>query len=58
MVGFKSRDFGNVVMSNVGVFGMKRGFSPLVEITGCSILVAMGKVEKRAVVRNNEVGSL
>lgn len=54
-LGFKARDFGNALVSNVGVFGFKRGFPPLIEQSGCSLLIAMGKVEKRAVVRDNKV---
>ena len=54
-LGFKARGFGNALVSNVGVFGFKRGFPPLIEQTGCSVLIAMGKVEKRAVVRDNKV---
>ena len=33
-LGFKGRDFGTVLISNVGVFGMKKGFAPLIGLSG------------------------
>lgn len=34
---------------------MKRGFAPLLEFSGGCVMIAMGKVEKRPVVRDNKV---
>ena len=42
--GIHGRDFGNALVSNIGVFGVKRAFPPLIELSGCSLLIAMGKV--------------
>lgn len=46
----KGRHLGSCALSNVGVFGMKKGFAPLCHISGASIIIAMGKVFKRVCV--------
>ena len=46
--GFKGRDFGQCVLSNVGVFGMKKGFAPMSHASGTAIQIAMGKSFKKA----------
>ena len=43
-LGFKGRDFGTIIISNVGVFGMKKGFAPLVGLSGVGMFIAMGSL--------------
>lgn len=45
--GFKGRDMGQCALSNVGVFGMKKGFAPLCHISGACIIVAMGRAYRK-----------
>ena len=47
---FKGRDFGQCAFSNVGVFGMKKGFAPLCIASGGCLFIAMGKAFKKPVV--------
>ena len=42
--GFKSGDFGTCIVSNVGVFGMKKGFPPLLPFAGVGMDIVMGKI--------------
>ena len=46
--GFIGRDFGECALSNVGVFGMKKGFVPLSASLGIGLAIAMGKKFKKA----------
>ena len=48
--GFIGRDFGECALSNVGVFGMKKGFVPLSASLGIGLAIAMGKKFKKACV--------
>ena len=54
---FEPKEFGNSMVSNVGVFGVKRAFPPLIEYSGSPVIIAMGKVEKKPVVRDNKVST-
>ena len=42
--GFKGGDFGTCIVSNVGVFGMKKGFAPLIPISYIGLGIAMGSI--------------
>ena len=53
--GFKGRDFGQCTLTNVGVFGMKKGFAPLTHAGGTCIIIAMGKAFKKACVENGKI---
>jgi pyruvate/2-oxoglutarate dehydrogenase complex dihydrolipoamide acyltransferase (E2) component len=47
--------FGSVMVTNVGSFGLTSGFAPLLPIARCPILVLVGEVQQRAVVRDGVV---
>ncbi len=51
----KGRDFGIGAISNVGVFGMKKGFAPMCHQAGAAIIVAMGQVHKKVCAENGSL---
>ena len=42
--GFKGGDFGTCIVSNVGVFGIKKGIPPLLPFAGVGMDIVMGKI--------------
>ncbi|MFI5297637.1 MAG: 2-oxo acid dehydrogenase subunit E2 [Polyangiales bacterium] len=47
--------FGSVMVTNVGSFGLSLGFAPLVPFSRCPLLLLVGEVQERAVVRDGAV---
>ena len=53
--GFEGSDFGKVVLSNIGMFGMKKAFSPLVGAISLGMTVIVGAIEKRPTVIDGKI---
>ena len=51
------RPYGQSVLTNVGVFGMKKGFSCLSPISGFNLFTAMGALHKKVKVIDGKVNS-
>ena len=47
--------FGSAMVTNVGSFGLSTGLAPLVPLARCPLLVLVGEVQDRAVVRDGKV---
>ncbi len=47
--------FGSAMVTNVGSFGLSAGLAPLVPLARCPLLVLVGEVQERAVVRDGSV---
>jgi len=47
--------FGSAMVTNVGSFGLSTGFAPLLPIARCPLLILVGEVQQRAVVRDGQV---
>ncbi len=47
--------FGSAMITNIGSLGFQTGFAPLVPYSRVPLVLAMGKVYKKAVVENDEV---
>jgi pyruvate dehydrogenase E2 component (dihydrolipoamide acetyltransferase) len=47
--------FGSAMVTTVGMFGIKLAYAPLVTFSKCPLLVLVGAVEDRAVVRDGQV---
>ncbi len=47
--------FGSAMITNIGVFGLQFGFAALLPASNLPIVLAMGKAEKKPVVRNNKI---
>ena len=53
--GFEGSDFGTLVLSNIGMFGMKKAFSPLVGAISLGMTVIVGAIEKRPTVIDGKI---
>ncbi len=49
------RPFGSIIVSNVGSLGFQRAFLPLVAFTRASVMVSVGRLEKRPLVIEDAV---
>ena len=47
--------FGSAMVTSVGMLGIKMAYAPLVTFSHCPIVVLVGAVEDRAVVRNGQI---
>lgn len=47
--------FGSAMVTSVGMLGIQRGFAPLLPYVECPIIVAIGKIEQKPVVRDGKV---
>ncbi len=47
--------FGSAMVTSVGMLGIQRGFAPLMPFVQCPIIVAIGKIEQKPVVRDGKV---
>ncbi len=47
--------FGSAMVSNIGTFGLKHGFGPLVPMTRTPIVVLVGEVEDRPAVKDGQL---
>lgn len=47
--------FGAVMVSNVGMFGLKLGFAPLTPLTRTPVVIIMGEITEQAVAREGQV---
>jgi pyruvate dehydrogenase E2 component (dihydrolipoamide acetyltransferase) len=47
--------FGSAMVTSVGMLGIKSGFAPLVTFSHCPLILLLGQVEDRAVVRDGRV---
>ena len=47
--------FGCVMITNIGSLGLEQGFAALIPATRIPMIVAVGAVQKKPVVRNNEI---
>jgi pyruvate dehydrogenase E2 component (dihydrolipoamide acetyltransferase) len=54
-VGVPYDPFGSVVVSNIGVFGIARGFAPLIPSGRTAAILTVGCIEKRAVAIGDRV---
>lgn len=50
-----ANSFGSAMITNIGVFGLQYGFAALMPASNIPIVIAMGKADKKPVVRNNKV---
>lgn len=53
--GIPKDPFGSMIISNVGHFGSQGAFIPLVPYSRVGLLLAIGKVQKKPIVKNNEI---
>ena len=53
--GSPSDPFGSAMVTTVGMFGIKLAYAPLVTFSKCPLLVLVGAVEDRAVVRDGKI---
>lgn len=53
--GLSSDAFGSFILSNIGTLGLDLGFPALFPLANLSMVVLMGKVQKKAVVINDEI---
>ena len=53
--GFEGSDFGSVVVSNIGIFGMKKAFSPLIGAIGLGMTMIIGAIQKKVIVINGKI---
>jgi pyruvate/2-oxoglutarate dehydrogenase complex dihydrolipoamide acyltransferase (E2) component len=54
-VGVPFDAFGSAMVTNVGSFGLTGGFAPLLPFSRCPLLILVGEVQQRAVVRDGTV---
>ena len=47
--------FGSAMVTSVGMLGLEHGIAPLIPSNRCPIIIAVGKLEEKAVVRNGEI---
>jgi len=47
--------FGSAMVTSVGMLGIQRGFAPLLPFVECPIIVAIGKIEQKPIVRDGKV---
>ncbi|MBI5298882.1 MAG: 2-oxo acid dehydrogenase subunit E2 [Deltaproteobacteria bacterium] len=47
--------FGAVMISNVGMFGLKFGFAPLTPLARAPVVIVVGEITDQAVVQNGEI---
>jgi len=47
--------FGGAMVTSVGMLGIKQAYAPLVTFSHCPVLVLVGQVEDRAVVRDGQI---
>ena len=57
-LGLKAHEFGSAVLTNVGTLGIKDAFAPLSPFCNVPVIACLGKIEKEAVVVNDEVRNL
>lgn len=53
-IGMKPKNIGHFMISNIGTLGMNQGFAPLCPPLHAQFVYCIGKIEKRAVVREND----
>lgn len=56
LLGAPRDGFGSAMVTSVGMLGLDGGFPPLVPYSHCPLLIAVGKIQKKAVV--NEAGEI
>jgi pyruvate dehydrogenase E2 component (dihydrolipoamide acetyltransferase) len=54
-LGLSDQAFGSILLSNIGVFGLTTGIPALFPVSRLPGVVAIGKIEERAVVRDGEI---
>ena len=47
--------FGSAMVTSVGMLGLQRGFAPLMPFYRCPIIIAIGKLEQKAIVKGGEI---
>lgn len=47
--------FGSAMVTSVGMLGLQRGLAPLVPYSRCPIVITVGKIEQKAVVKNGKI---
>lgn len=47
--------FGSAMVTSVGMLGIQRGFAPLMPYVECPIIVAIGKLEQKPIVKDGKV---
>ena len=47
--------FGSAMVTSVGMLGLQRGVAPLMPFYRCPVIIAIGKLEHKPVVRNGEI---
>ena len=55
LLGTKKDTFGSVMLTNVGVFGVKESFVPFVPYSGIHVICCMGAVHDDVVLRDGEI---
>jgi pyruvate/2-oxoglutarate dehydrogenase complex dihydrolipoamide acyltransferase (E2) component len=53
--GIPADPFGGAAVTNIGTFGIAEGFAPLPPITRLPIIVSVGKIEEKPVVREGQI---
>ncbi len=56
-LGLPPNPFGAVVISNIGTFGLRRGFVPLVPLTRANVFITIGQISERLVLKDGAVSS-
>lgn len=55
LLGSPRDGFGSAMVTSVGMLGLQRGFAPLVPYSRCPIVITVGKIEHKAVVKNGKI---
>ena len=47
--------FGSAMVTSVGMLGLQRGFAPLVPYSRCPIVITIGKIEQKPVIKDGKI---
>lgn len=47
--------FGSAMVTSVGMLGIQRGLAPLLPFTPCPMIIAVGKIEEKPIVKDGEI---
>lgn len=54
-IGLPHRAFGSVVISNIGTFGLKKAFLPMIPLARAQMMVAIGQTSERIILENEKI---
>ena len=55
LMGSPRDGFGSAMVTSVGMLGLQRGFAPLVPYSRCPIVITVGKIEQKPIVKNGKI---